>query len=81
MADLDIFHTINELSEEEERLWASASDGGGLSQQERERLDQIKVELDRCFDLLHQRQARAAAGLNPEEAQARSAETVEHYEQ
>ena len=81
MADLDLFHRINELSSEEERLWASASDGGGLSQQERERLDQIKVELDRCYDLLHQRQARAAAGLNPDEAEARSAETVESYEQ
>jgi Protein of unknown function (DUF2630) len=81
MADLDIFQKINELSSEEEGLWASASDGGGLSQPERERLDQIKIELDRCYDLLHQREARAAAGLDPNDAQARSADTVEHYEQ
>jgi hypothetical protein len=81
MADFDLFKTINDLSAEEEQLWASASDGGGLSQQERDRLDAIKVELDRCYDLLHQRQARAAAGLDPDEAEVRTAETVESYEQ
>ena len=81
MPDQDIFHQINELSAEEERLYASASDGAGLSADERERLDAIKVELDRCYDLLHQRQARAAAGQDPEVAQVRSADVVEHYEQ
>jgi hypothetical protein len=81
MADLDLFQTINALSSEEEQLWASASDGSGLSQYQHDRLDAIKVELDRCYDLLHQRQARAAAGLDPNEAEVRSAETVEGYEQ
>jgi hypothetical protein len=81
MADLDLFHRINALSAEEEQLYASATDGSGLSQQERDRLDAIKVELDRCYDLLHQRQARAAAGLDPDEATVRSAKTVEGYEQ
>ena len=81
MADLDLFHRINALSSEEEQLYASASDGSGLSQDEQDRLDAIKVELDRCYDLLHQRQARAAAGLDPEDAEVRTAETVESYEQ
>jgi hypothetical protein len=81
MADQDIFHQINELSAEEERLYASAADGTGLTPDERERLDAIKVELDRCYDLLHQRQAQAAAGQDPETAQVRSADVVEHYEQ
>jgi hypothetical protein len=81
MADIDIFKTINDLSDEEEQLYESASDGGGLSEQERERLAAIKVELDRCYDLLHQRQARAAAGQDPDEAQARPADIVEGYEQ
>jgi uncharacterized protein DUF2630 len=82
MADLeDLFHTINALSAEEEELYASASDGSGLTQQQQDRLDAIKVELDRAYDLLHQRQARAAAGLDPDEAAVRSAETVEGYEQ
>jgi hypothetical protein len=81
MADLDLFHRINALSSEEEELYASASDGSGLTQDEQERLDAIKVELDRVYDLLHQRQARAAAGLDPNDAEPRSAETVEGYEQ
>jgi Protein of unknown function (DUF2630) len=81
MTDLDLFKTINDLSAEEEELYASASDGSGLTQTQQDRLDAIKVELDRCYDLLHQRQARTAAGLDPEEAKARSAETVEGYEQ
>ena len=81
MTDLDLFHTINALSAEEERLYASASDGSGLSQDEQDRLEQIKVELDRVYDLLHQRQARAAAGLDPDEAEERSAEVVERYQQ
>lgn len=81
MTDLDLFQTINALSAEEEQLYASASDGSGLTQNQHDRLEAIKVELDRCYDLLHQRQARAAAGLNPDEAEVRSAEMVEGYEQ
>jgi hypothetical protein len=81
MAEVDIFKIINDLSSEEERLYASAGDGGGLSDVDRERLQAIKVELDRCYDLLHQRQGRADAGEDPERASARSAETVEGYEQ
>ncbi len=81
MTDLDLFHKINALSAEEEQLYASASDGEGLTQDERDRLEAIRVELDRCYDLLHQRQARAAAGLKPEGAAARSAEVVERYQQ
>ena len=79
--DLDIFHRINALSAEEEQLYASAGDGAGLTEEERRRLDVIKVELDRCYDLLHQRQARAAAGLDPAEAEARPEEVVERYQQ
>jgi hypothetical protein len=81
MAELDIYKVINDLSAEEERLYASAGDGGGLSESERERLQAIKVELDRCYDLLHQRQGRADAGQDPEGAKVRSADVVERYEQ
>jgi len=81
MAELDIFETINDLSEQEAQLYASAGDGGGISQADRDRLDAIKVELDRCYDLLHQRQARLAVGQDPDGATARSAEVVERYEQ
>ena len=81
MADLDLFQRINALSSEEEQLYASAGGGAGLTEEERQRLDAIKVELDRCYDLLNQRQARTAFGMDPDDAKARPAETVESYEQ
>lgn len=81
MNDSRLFQHINELSDEEERLFAKAGDGGGLSQDEIDRLEEIKVELDQGYDLLHQRQARLAAGLDPAEAELRSPEVVERYQQ
>lgn len=81
MTDRSIFDHINELSTEEERLWERAADGGGLSTADQQRLDTIKVELDQCYDLLHQREARREAGLDPEAAEVRPPEVVEGYEQ
>ena len=81
MADTDIFEYVNTLSSEEERLYEQAGDGSGLSDGERERLQTIKVELDRCYDLLHQRQGRRDAGQDPSGATLRTARTVEGYEQ
>ena len=81
MSDVDVFQHINALSAEEEALFSSASDGGGLTTEATARLEEIKVELDRCYDLLHQRQARRAAGLDPDEAELRPAEVVERYQQ
>jgi uncharacterized protein DUF2630 len=48
---------------------------------DRDRLREVEVELDRCWDLLRQRRAREEFGLDPDDASARSGETVEHYEQ
>ncbi len=79
--DPDIYELINALSQEEERLWASAGDGRGLDLDERRRLDAIKIELDRAYDLLHQRAALRAAGRDPSEAQERPADVVERYQQ
>jgi len=81
MADLDILGRINALSDEEEHLWEHAGDGHGLTAEEHDRLEAIKVELDRSYDLLHQREARRAAGLDPREAEARPADVVERYQQ
>jgi Protein of unknown function (DUF2630) len=81
MRDVAVFDHINALSTEEETLFASASDGGGLTTEATERLADIKVELDRCYDLLHQRQARRSAGLDPDEAALRPVEVVERYQQ
>jgi hypothetical protein len=81
MTDIAVFEHINALSAEEEELFASAADGSGLTTEATERLAEIKVELDRCYDLLHQRQARRAAGLDPEEAELRPVDVVERYQQ
>ena len=45
------------------------------------RLDEVAVELDRCWDLLRQRRALRAAGADPDGAAVRDADTVEHYRQ
>lgn len=79
--DQSIFDRINGLASEEEELWERAGDGDGLDPDQSDRLRTIKVELDQCYDLLHQREARRATGLDPDGASVRPAETVEGYEQ
>jgi hypothetical protein len=81
MTDPDIFERANTLAQEEEDLYRHAGDGHGLTADESERLTAIKVELDRCYDLLHQRRARREAGLDPADAHLRPAEVVEEYDQ
>jgi Protein of unknown function (DUF2630) len=46
---------------------------------DRNRLRAVEVELDRCWDLLRQRRALRGAGADPDDADARDAETVERY--
>ena len=46
---------------------------------DKQRLEQISVELDRCWDLLRQRRALRDAGQDPDDAEARDASTVEKY--
>jgi hypothetical protein len=81
VTDLPLFQRINDLASEEEQLWERAGAGGGLATADQERLDEIKVQLDQCYDLLHQREARRSAGLDPDEASVRPAEVVERYQQ
>jgi len=81
MLDQPIFERINELAGEEEQLWQRASAGGGLGTADQERLEAIQVQLDQCYHLLHQRDARRSAGLDPDDAELRPPEVVEHYQQ
>jgi len=81
MTDEPILDRINRLSREEEELWRQASAGGGLGTDAQQRLEQLGVELDQCYDLLRQRQARREFGQDPDEAQVRPPEVVEHYRQ
>jgi hypothetical protein len=81
MQDRPIFDRINALSGEEERLYELAAGQGGLSSEQQARIAAIRVEIDQAYDLLHQRQARRAAGLDPDEAELRSPDVVEEYDQ
>jgi hypothetical protein len=81
MTDRSILEHINDLAHEEEELWRRAGAGGGLDGEDKERLDEIAVELDRCYDLLRQRQAKREFGQDPDEAEIRPPEVVERYQQ
>jgi hypothetical protein len=78
MDDTQIHGTIEELVAEEHELW-KREEQGGASDADRQRLDEVKVALDRCWDLLRQRRALRESGLDPDAAGARSEETVEGY--
>jgi hypothetical protein len=78
MADEDIIKSINDLAHEEHELFEKESEGRA-SAKERERLREIQVQLDQCWDLLHQRRARRNAGLDPDQATVRPETTVEGY--
>jgi hypothetical protein len=80
MDDRDVLAQIEKLLVEEHRL-EEAHIGDGLAGQERERLRELEFSLDQCWDLLRQRRARRAAGLDPEDAEVRSETTVEGYRQ
>jgi hypothetical protein len=82
MADETILDRIESLVDEEHKLLRreedDAVDDDALAE-DRRRLQQVSVELDRCWDLLRQRRARRSAGQDPEEATVRDASTVENY--
>ena len=78
MDDQQIVERINELAHQEHALWEAES-RGEASDDERERLQELQVTLDQCWDLLHQRRARRSAGMDPDDAQVRDAREVEGY--
>jgi hypothetical protein len=80
MDDRDVLAQIERLLAEEHRLEQSHV-GEGRAGQESERLRDLAARLDQCWDLLRQRRARRAAGLDPEDAEVRSQTTVEGYRQ
>jgi hypothetical protein len=79
MQDPGVLGHINELAHEEEELYSKAG-RGELDGGDKERLHVIQIELDQCWDLLHQRRARRGAGMNPDEAKVRPPDVVEGYE-
>lgn len=78
MDDNTILRQIHELVEEEKQLRATHR-GRGLTGDDRQRLDTLERELDRCWDLLRQRRAREEFGEDPDGARARPVSEVEGY--
>jgi len=81
MDDSDVHNHIETLVAEEQQLYAALQRDEGHTIEERARLEEIRVTLDRYWDLLRQRRAQEEFGLDPDEASMRSAGTVEHYKQ
>jgi hypothetical protein len=80
MDDDQIHGRIEQLVSEEHQLWNRESTGQA-SDDDRQRLDALKVSLDQCWDLLRQRRGLREEGGNPDDAQVRSESVVENYRQ
>jgi len=76
-SDDSILAKITGLVHEEQRLYGQ----GELADHDQVRLDAIKVELDQCWDLLRQRDAKREFGQNPDDASVRPPSVVERYQQ
>src|SRR5260370_38415732 len=75
--DQPVLGHIDSLVKEEERLYAQS----GLTDDDRDRLTKIKVELDKSWDLLRQRRALREVGRDPDQAKLRPPKIVENDEQ
>ncbi len=84
MNDDQVQARIEELEREEQRLRSdeqALADTAGTDRlaADANRLEEVRVELDRLWDYLRQRRALRAAGQDPDGAQMRDARTVERY--
>lgn len=75
--DRTVLGHIDTLVKEEERLYGKNQ----LSVGDQQRLAELKVELDQCWDLLRQRRALREFEDQPDKAKVRPAQIVENYEQ
>jgi len=80
MDDAELIARIERLVEEEHEL-RGREESEGAGDDDRDRIAQLEVALDRLWDLLRQRRALREAGRSPDEASLRDTSTVEDYEQ
>jgi hypothetical protein len=78
-SDTSVADHIEQLVAEEHRLLDRGGAQRGLNAEEHARLGEVRVELDRLWDLLRQRRALRNAGGDPDDASERDADTVENY--
>lgn len=73
--DASVFAHIEALVSEEHRLF----EHGELNDEQTKRLGEVRIELDRYWDLLRQRRALREFGLDPSQAHERDGDTVKKY--
>ena len=78
-SDASVLGTIRRLVGEEHTLRGDHAERVRDPDAQAQRLQDLEVELDRCWDLLRQRRALRTAGADPDAATIRSANQVEHY--
>lgn len=78
--DQQILNRITEMVEDERRLREALASGVIDTSTEQQRLGRLEQELDRCWDLLRQRRAKAEFGGNPDDAEVRPPSQVESYQ-
>ncbi len=79
MDDKAILARIHELVDEEHSLRAQVQSGALSPDDERTRLTEAEIELDRLWDLLRRRRAARANGTDPDVVEERPASQVEGY--
>ena len=77
--DEQIQEQIEALEQERLALREREGEHDPTQAQDVARVEEIRVELDRLWDFLRQRQALREAGRDPDEASERSADVVERY--
>jgi hypothetical protein len=77
--DEDIETQIDALEFERENIRERKGSHDVSLEQDVARLEEIRIDLERLWDLLRQRRALRGAGEDPDQASERSAETVEKY--
>jgi Protein of unknown function (DUF2630) len=75
MNDQTLLKQIQSLVDQEHELFNK----GELTDTEAGELRALEVKLDQLWDLMRQRRAKREYGQNPDEAEQRSASTVEGY--
>ena len=77
--DESVHDAIRRLVSEEHTLRANHTARVGDPAAQVERLQEVEVELDQCWDLLRQRRALRTTGADPDTADVRPASLVERY--
>lgn len=77
MNDRTVLTHIEELIAKEQKLFHESH----LSDEEKQHLGEIQIQLDQYWDLLRQRRALRDAGDDPDQAKLRGPDIVENYEQ